>query len=192
MENQERKHNSACENAEHERCTCSCNGSLHGISGNGSSEIPIDPVKRMGYINKYYSLCEYSFVPFPHGIKNPKFALGADVYAHIPSKSSKKYKERNHALAIWKDIETKEFVVRKEFQQRSIITFVTKLTQIAEMITNNSTGSFEEVYRGNDFQKALDMCTIYGHKYWGHETEWKACDHGDYMQHCCKNWKVKV
>lgn len=190
QEGKERKHSSACENAKHEKCTCSCGGVLHGIKNNG---MPEDPVKRMRYINQFYWLCEHSFVPFPHSEKNPKFALGADVYAHIPDKTAKRYGDRNHALAIWKDIQTKEWVVRKEFRQESIMVFtVGQSDQKALLQTNVPTGKFQEVYRGNNFQDALDMCTIYANKYWGFETEWKACTHDKYMKSCCKNWKVKV
>ena len=187
----ERKHNQACEYATGDVCKCSCGGNLHGIHGiselENPSKLPEDPVKRMHYINNFYWLCEYSFVPYPHNEKNPKFALGADVYAHIPHKTAKKYGDRNHALAIWQDRQTKEWVVRKEFRQQSIVAFnISGLkNKIAEMITNVPTGKWVEVYRGTSFQEALNICTIYANKYWGFETEWKACTHGKYMRSCC-------
>lgn len=194
IEEKERKHNSACEHATHKKCVCTCGGNLHGIKSNG---IPEDPVKRMKYINQYYWLCEYSFVPFPHSEDNPEFALGADVYAQIPDKTAKKYKDRNHALAIWQDRTTKEWVVRKEFRQTQITTFALENNKIALqkiqgiLQTNVPTGKWQDVYRGNDFQDALNMCTIYANKYWSFETEWKACTHESYMRSCCKPKEVK-
>ena len=180
-----------CKNAKGDICKCSCNGENHGIY-NTEEENPVERMTKLNNPNHYY-LCEYSFVPYPPSEKNPKFALGADVYAHIPSKEAKKYGDRNHALAIWKDIQTKEFVVRKEFRQQSIMTFGIAGSNIAGILqTNIPNGKWEEIYRGTDFQAALDMCTIYGHKYWGHKNEWKACDHGPYQHGCCKNWKVKI
>ena len=182
----ERKHDASCEAASGEVCKCSCGGSLHGIKNTNPLEIPEDPVKRMHYINNFFWLCEHSFVPYPHNEQNPQFGLGADVYAFIPNKTAKKYGDRNHALAIWKDLHTGEFVVRKEFRQQSIVLFTIPnlKNQLGEMITNKSTGKWEEVFRGNDFQAALDMCVIYTDKYWGFETEWKACTHGKYMRSC--------
>jgi len=183
----ERKHNQACEHASGDICKCSCGGSLHGIKNIDPLESPESPVVRMHYVNNFFWLCEYSFVPYPHNEKNPQFALGADVYAHIPDKTCKKYGDRNHALAIWQDRHTKEWVVRKEFRQQSIVKFTfANIEQQVEMITNESTGKWEEVYRGNSFQEALNICTIYANKYWGLETEWKACTHGEYMRSCCK------
>jgi len=171
-----------------DKCKCSCEGENHGKGHPPEDEekIPEDPVKRMTYENNIYRLCEYSFVPYPHEEKNPKFALGADVYAHIPWKKAKKYKDRNHALAIWQDIASKEWVVRKEYREANIRSFA-----LGTIISNNTLDEYEEIYRGYNFQEALDMCTIMGHKYWGSKTEWKACDHGKYMSFCCKPKKVE-
>ena len=178
---------SRCRNAKGDECKCSCDGSNHGIYNDDKEEA--NPVKRMREINNpnHYYLCEYSFVPFPHNEKNPKFALGADIYAWISHNLAKKYRDRNHALAIWKDMNTNEFVVRKEFREATIVSFFGGVIQ-----TNIPNGRWEEVYRGINFQEALDICTIYGHKYHNSKSEWKACDHSSYQRWCTKHWKVKV
>ena len=134
-----------------------------------------------------FSLCCYSFVPYPHSDSNPKFALGADVYAHIPFQVQKKYNDKNHALGIWLDIETQEWVVRKEYREQTIQTI--NMSDVKGiMLSSGSTTSFQEAYRGKNFQEALDMCTILSNKYWESETEWIACSH-NYELHCCKKYR---
>lgn len=134
-----------------------------------------------------FTLCCYSFVPYPHDDPNPQFALGADVYAQIPSDMAKKYKDDNHALAIWLDIATQEWVVRKEYNKRQIRT-IKQGNMSGILLTSGKTIAFVEVYRGKDFQKALDQCTILQNKYWGSETKWTKCTHV-YESHCCKKYK---
>lgn len=135
-----------------------------------------------------FSLCCYSFIPYPHSEKRPKFALGADVYAHAPYDKLKKYKDKNHALAIWLDIETQEWVVRKEYRDQIIETEnINNGAQIV-MVSSGPTKRFQEVYRGKIFQEALNQCTILSNKYWEIETEWIACTH-NYESFCCEKYK---
>lgn len=134
-----------------------------------------------------FSLCQYSFVPYPHSEPNPKFALGADVYAQIPGDMQKKHDDKNHALAIWLDIETQEWVVRKEYNMRQIRT-IRQGNMSGILLTSGKTIKFEEAYRGKDFQEALNQCTILSHFYWGFETEWVACSHS-YEGWCCEKHK---
>lgn len=139
-----------------------------------------------------FSLCCYSFIPFPHSERNPKFALGADVYAHAPHDKLKKYNDKNHALAIWLDIETQEWVVRKEYREIVVQTMNSKNVSLNGvqmlMFSSGQTTNFQDAYRGKDFQEALDMCTILSHKYWGLQTRWTKCSH-TYESHCCKKYK---
>lgn len=137
-----------------------------------------------------FTLCEFSFVPYPHSEENPKFALGADVYAYIPHDSQKKYHDKNHALAIWLDIETQEFVVRKEYCEVVLINPRKISLNSVQMLmfSNKLTNNFQEVYRGKDFQEALNMCTILSNKYWDSETRWTSCSH-NHESYCCKKYK---
>ena len=138
---------------------------------------------------RIFSLCCYSFVPYPHSGPNPKFALGADIYFHIPLKTQKKYNDKNHSLAIWLDIKTQEWVVRKEYREQ-MIQSIDMGDVKGVMISNGITQHFQEVYRGRNFQEALDMCTLLSHKYWDLETQWVACSH-NFESFCCKRYKDK-
>jgi hypothetical protein len=135
-----------------------------------------------------FTLCCYSFIPYPHHDPNPKFALGADVYAHIPL--DKWDPSENHALAIWLDIGTQEWVVRKEYHQQKVHKVPVGNRMNIVMISHEPIKKFRDVYRGKDFQEALNQCTIQSHKYWGFESEWKACSH-NYESWCCKKNKQK-
>jgi len=135
-----------------------------------------------------FSLCCYSFIPFPHEEKNPRFALGADVYTHVPQDKLKKYNDKNHALAIWLDIVSQEWVVRKEYRNRIVLTISLKAGMRGVMLSSGQTINFQEVYRGKDFQEALKICTIFSHKYWDSEMQWIECTHQG-ESHCCKKYK---
>lgn len=137
-----------------------------------------------------YILCVYSFVPYPHNEKNPKFALGADIYAHVPYNKLKKYNDKNHSLAIWLDVFTQEFVVRKEYKDQNIQTINLKNETRGVIISSGEIKYFQEIYRGKDFQEALNMCTILSHKYWESNTQWVSCSHQG-ESYCCKNYKDK-
>lgn len=144
-------------------------------------------------VNREFILCQYSFVPFPHSEKNPKFALGADVYAHIPYDKQKEYNDPNHALGIWLDIKTQEWVVRKEYFKMQVQTLkiTLKINNISGVMFHpGDKKTFKEIYRGKDLQEALNQCTILSHKYWDSELEWTACTH-TYELYCCKKYKDK-